>query len=439
MKPWFEKEIQEADIIKFPEPERKVIKMPSVSEYPDFISGVQDLQARLKQGQIGQDSYDKLYQDLIQRFMKKESFENPWFLREQKDRGLNRGDAMEFLLAAAVHHRLISVNYITPNSFLNFITKTLPRSNPVKHSHSDRMDKFNLAVGVKQDTFKYIFNPKVYSTEWKGLIPNAVKFANEQLLKQLQFLLNYERRDAVEINSFGMAGAKVDVEATVSHKDATGKVIKEPLEDLNMSLKIDSGKLGQASGFNKDQLYKLFNFLGFGEDFLQVWTKSDIDKFLDPNGKYKKLLGQGKREQNIKANKMALPKLKEILEPMGKIMSQKFASEKTDERSEYKLLGNLIKNEIQGGEDLSLVQFSSKGYSVLSNTDVKKLVSYVKNKIELEAKYAVRDKNPYIEFIDKQSGEEFLHIRTSFNTSKGYLRSFIEQGPGMDKFKQSFK
>ena len=76
MKPWFEKEIQEADIIKFPEPERKVIKMPSVSEYPDFITGVQDLQARLKQGQIGQDSYDKLYQDLIQRFMKRESFES---------------------------------------------------------------------------------------------------------------------------------------------------------------------------------------------------------------------------------------------------------------------------------------------------------------------------------------------------------------------------
>ena len=82
MKPWFEKEKQEADIIKFPEPERKVIKMPSVSEYPDFITGVLDLQARRDQGQIGQDSYDKLYQDLIHRFMKKESFETPWFLRE---------------------------------------------------------------------------------------------------------------------------------------------------------------------------------------------------------------------------------------------------------------------------------------------------------------------------------------------------------------------
>ena len=81
MKPWFEKE---AEIIPFPKkPERQVIKMPSVSEYPDFITGVLDLQARRDKGQISKDSYNRLYQDLIHRFMKKESFENPWFLREQ--------------------------------------------------------------------------------------------------------------------------------------------------------------------------------------------------------------------------------------------------------------------------------------------------------------------------------------------------------------------
>ena len=80
MKPWFEKELAEADIIKFPEPEEKVIKMPSVAEYPDFISGVQDLQARRKQGQISQDTYDKLYTELIHRFMRKEDVENPWFM-----------------------------------------------------------------------------------------------------------------------------------------------------------------------------------------------------------------------------------------------------------------------------------------------------------------------------------------------------------------------
>ena len=82
MKPWFEKELAEADILKFPEPKGKVIRMPNVQEYPDFITGVSDLQAKQKDGTISQESYDKLYTELIHRFMKKESFETPWFIRE---------------------------------------------------------------------------------------------------------------------------------------------------------------------------------------------------------------------------------------------------------------------------------------------------------------------------------------------------------------------
>ena len=79
MKPWF---VKEAEIIKFPEPENKVLDMPSVASYPDFITGVADLKARRHKGDISQASHDKLYTDLIHRFMKKESFETPWFLRE---------------------------------------------------------------------------------------------------------------------------------------------------------------------------------------------------------------------------------------------------------------------------------------------------------------------------------------------------------------------
>ncbi len=80
MKPWFEKELAEADIIKFPEPEAKVVQMPNVASYPDFITGVQDLQAKQKDGTISQESYDKLYAELIHRFMKKENAETPWFM-----------------------------------------------------------------------------------------------------------------------------------------------------------------------------------------------------------------------------------------------------------------------------------------------------------------------------------------------------------------------
>ncbi len=79
MKPWFERE---AKVIKFPEPEKKVVQMPNVASYPDFITGVADLKARRHKGEISQDSHDKLYTDLIHRFMRKEDVENPWFLRE---------------------------------------------------------------------------------------------------------------------------------------------------------------------------------------------------------------------------------------------------------------------------------------------------------------------------------------------------------------------
>ena len=79
MKPWFE---NEAEIIKFPKPKAKVVQMPNVASYPDFLTGVKDLHNRKDKGEISQASHDKLYQDLIHRFMKKESFERPWFLRE---------------------------------------------------------------------------------------------------------------------------------------------------------------------------------------------------------------------------------------------------------------------------------------------------------------------------------------------------------------------
>jgi hypothetical protein len=96
MKPWF---VKEAEVIKFPEPESKVIELPNVQSYPDFLTGVKDLHNRKEQGEISQDSHDKLYSDLINRFMKKESFETPWFLREQDQ--TNVGQAAQDLIATA--------------------------------------------------------------------------------------------------------------------------------------------------------------------------------------------------------------------------------------------------------------------------------------------------------------------------------------------------
>tara|TARA_Y100001937_G_scaffold71313_1_gene97078 strand:- start:3830 stop:5257 length:1428 start_codon:yes stop_codon:yes gene_type:complete len=80
MKPWFEKE---AEVIPFPKkPEDNVIQMPNVQSYPDFLTGVQDLQSKLDKGKINKNVHAKLYSDLIARFAKKESADTPWFVKE---------------------------------------------------------------------------------------------------------------------------------------------------------------------------------------------------------------------------------------------------------------------------------------------------------------------------------------------------------------------
>ena len=110
MKPWFAKE---ADIIKFPEPEKKVIELPNVQSYPDFLSGVKDLHNRKAKGEISQDSHDKLYQDLIHRFMRRENVESPWFLNEAKNIGKPKGKESLATYIANVN-KLLKTNHSFP-------------------------------------------------------------------------------------------------------------------------------------------------------------------------------------------------------------------------------------------------------------------------------------------------------------------------------------
>jgi len=79
MKPWF---IKEGDVIPFPKKDDKVIKLPNVGAYPDFLTGVEDLQSRVKKGELSDEMYKKLYTELLHRFMRRESAETPWFIRE---------------------------------------------------------------------------------------------------------------------------------------------------------------------------------------------------------------------------------------------------------------------------------------------------------------------------------------------------------------------
>jgi hypothetical protein len=82
MQPWF---IKEGDVIPFTKKDDKVVKLPSVGAYPNFLTGVDDLQSRVKQGTLSNEMYKKLYTELLHRFMRRESAETPWFLAEAPD------------------------------------------------------------------------------------------------------------------------------------------------------------------------------------------------------------------------------------------------------------------------------------------------------------------------------------------------------------------
>jgi hypothetical protein len=79
MRPWF---IREDNVVPFPNKDTTVLRLPNVGQYPDFLTGVSDLQARVKQGTLSDTMYKKLYTELLHRFMRRESAETPWFLKE---------------------------------------------------------------------------------------------------------------------------------------------------------------------------------------------------------------------------------------------------------------------------------------------------------------------------------------------------------------------
>ena len=234
MKPWFEKEKQEADIIKFPEPERKVIKMPSVSEYPDFITGVLDLQARRDQGQIGQDSYDKLYQDLIHRFMKKESFDTPWFLREastmstkirtnklQIDKKFRSGDVFLNLLAK------------NPNAIIDKKTNapiSFPNAKQLLQLAKQYQQKFKKPITTDLNTWQKTLTDLNFSNSILDRIEKTSEFGSsdkEKFAKQIQPAAIFQGTDITDEQTKSIDVAIAN--NSINGKKLADTVIKSPV------------------------------------------------------------------------------------------------------------------------------------------------------------------------------------------------------------------
>jgi hypothetical protein len=453
MKPWF---VKEADIIKFPEPEKKVIELPNVQSYPDFLTGVKDLHNRKAQGEISQDSHDRLYSDLINRFMKKESFETPWFLREQKGK-CNRGHAMELHIAIAIYMRLQSKNDIDINSLKNKII-SLSTSTKIKEETTIKGDTYILEASVTSDVINCSRQPKIYEPGglFRPNIERALAVANQQVKKQIEFIHNNQRKDKVEIKAIGTQGGKVDLAVAVKFKE-NGEIITQRLSDLTFSLKVKNKEFGQKKINSPLVLLRgftnMFTDLGFPKTFDRV-GKPIIEKLLK-NKRYMKLfdefvkigrprhdlkLGTGPEgsEMAIELNSIVKPVMQNLYKSMAVEMTKQF-KRKGGEQKEFEVLANFLLNELADGGDMSVLQFNEKSYTILTASKLKELKKFVKDNLELEVRFSIGKGgvDPYFNFVNAVDNEILFQIRFTAD-GKHVMKNPYQQGPGLEKYKTKF-
>ena len=349
----------------------------------------------------------------------------------EANRTCNRGDAQEVVLACAVYFRLLQNKPITEKQLVSFLTK-LPATSPIQRQQKTKQDVFNLMIEAKQDVINCVVDPSNYMDGlFTGISRQAINYANTQINKQVEFIHSNKRKDSVAIDVVGTQGEKIDMASKVTYTDDKGNLITEPLEKLNLSLKVASKKFGQASGFGVKPFTKLFGLMGFSQEVQPI-----LNKYKSTFEKFKEL----KSQDPAQAVQMAKPVVADIYNNMSKIMKKAFDDERTDEKKEFKLLGNLanaIKQELVGDDDfVDVVEFDDKGYTVLSASAIKQLKDAIKTS-EIDVRFIEKSVNPSIQVFDRISKKLVFEVRSTFN-KYAYLRNFFDQGPFMSDFKARF-
>ena len=280
MKPWFAKE---ADIIKFPEPVKNVVELPNVQMYPDFLTGVKDLHNRKAKGEISQASHDKLYQDLIHRFMKEEDFSQPWFKKELDENAMTAKDYAP--LINTLSGQGLNVNPRPKPSRLRKIVHARV-TNPV-----DKITDVLTQLGAK---FKVIPGPNELSGKFSQIVAQFPK----QLEKQYPELAGKTFNIASAVKKGSSVGIKVFTPTNLGLANKTmsrtelyqtlkstipGKVNDEITEELLIQLVDVAVKKRKAvdpdiiEQFNADDLRQLG--VDFGEILGPLMSGEDAIKF----------------------------------------------------------------------------------------------------------------------------------------------------------------
>jgi hypothetical protein len=402
MKPWF---VKEADIIKFPEPEKKVVELPNVQSYPDFLTGVKDLHNRKDRGEISQASHDKLYSDLINRFMKKESFDTPWYLREAEAEklvnGSNKGTYLETLLAAAVTARLTKGSDIGPGDVKKKMTDmddNLTATYKVKGNDKiPDMVIFQTLLKARSDSYEDLLEPKNLDV-MAPYVENSAKVANESrvLGKIEDKIFNNKQKDKLYVQASGATeqkGSKVDVRLKSVGEDGKETYYKK------ISLKLAKKSQGKIKLDNKD-INSIEETAKWFEEFLK------IDIYTDGLKKkvWKSFDKRASANQMEKIMEFAAKKLQNMLQGDNNPKEKQFI----DNFKHF-----IDKSMSHSDPDVVLIEVTKEDFTLM---DFKTFETHLPD-YNLAVKYTFK-KRPYIIIMAKKRGTEkweiLAHIRYTF-------------------------
>ena len=429
MKPWFEKELAEADILKFPDPKAKVIRMPNVQSYPDFITGVQDLQANLKNGTISQETYDKLYADLIHRFMKKESFDTPWYLKEAKTEklvnGSNKGTYLETLLGAAVTARFKAGASIGSENVREIM----------EDLNEDLTAEYNITT-IDKVPDKLVFATKIKSKSSKS-IPDLLDHKN------LDIMAPYVEQSANVANTNKIV---TDVTNTIFNNKQKDILYVEAVgAEAQKDTKIDVG-IRSIDAQGNETRYKSVSLKKVDREGEKIVLHNTELKSVDQiTTLFETLLGIDINDVPIKrkmevTGKQAYKYMPNIFEYVGKVLNQQLQNDITKTEFTFlKRFKEFVNQTMRRGDDkVLLVVVSKSDFSVL---DFNNFASNL-DKIDLQVRYQMEGIRPQIIFsgYNKQTKQtnDLIEIRYTFMAPKtrddgsgrpGRHRLFIEATP----------
>jgi len=350
-----------------------------------------------------------------------------------KDKTLDAGKIEQFV-----------INTVAPQS-PNFIQTTKP---------NEKGDTFKLQLPIPSSLQNTLFDPKNYQAGglYAGMSKRVTQLTQKEYTKQVAFIHDNNRKDAVDIAVVGGKGGKVDVSGQVTFTDAKGKVKKQPLKNMQISLKIDTDRFEQFSGKKMVESFQR----AFGIDTVSIANQAGLTQALANANPLMLQITKSKRKDLPDAQaKKVLADIEKIIYGTGdgpmyqfyrtiaSTLNQQLAG-KQGERKERKILADTLGNVISKGiGEVTMINFEKDGYSILDQAAIQNLSNAMRT-TDLNVKYETKGKRkgdkarPYLEFFDTKDNEMFFFVRNAMD-KYATIRNFVQSGKKFNQFKRFVK